>query len=190
MAEAFLGRHAPEDIRAESAGPQPRREGVWPNVVEAMHEVGIDVSSHRPRKLSVEMQLHADWAITLACGTDCPFVPTVVEDWDIPDPAGEGMAETRAIRDEIEMRVKGLVDERIDEIRSDRTAHQLRLEAILPGLVEKFAGRRSDTEIRLCADAILSRFDQAPIRSHVLALAHRQACDCLSRESCDALVVA
>lgn len=189
MAEAFLQRHGPDDVRGESAGSEPRREGVWPNVVEAMREVGLDVSSHRPRRLTAEMQLHADWAVTLACGEECPFVPTVVEDWDIPDPAGKSLAETRVIRDAIEVRVKDLLDQRLEAIRSDRTAHQWRLESILPGLVEKFAGRRSDGEIRVCADAILARYDAAPIRSHVRTLAYRQTCECLSSDVCDPLAV-
>ncbi len=51
-----------------------------------MREIGIDLSDRRPKKLTVEMQLHADWAITLACGAQCPYVPTTVEDWAIPDP--------------------------------------------------------------------------------------------------------
>jgi arsenate reductase (thioredoxin) len=190
MAQAFFERHGPSDISAESAGATPRREGVWPNVVEAMREVGIDISGRRPKKLAIEMQLHADWAVTLACGGECPFVPTVVEDWDIPDPAGKSLEEARSIRDAIEMRVKELIDQRVDAIRADRTAHQLRLEALLPDLVDKFAGRRSDAEIRVCADAVLSRFDDAPVRSHVLTIAHRQTCECLSRQTCDALAVA
>ncbi len=66
MAQAFFERHGPPDIRAESAGQEPA-EAVWPEVVEAMAEVGIDLSQRRPKKLTVEMQLHADWAITLAC---------------------------------------------------------------------------------------------------------------------------
>lgn len=186
MAQAFFERYGPGDIRAESAGKEPRREGVWPNVVEAMREVGIDIAGRRPKKLAIEMQLHADWAVTLACGAECPFVPTVVEDWDIPDPAGKSLEETRAIRDAIEARVKDLVDQRVDAIRADRTAHQLRLEALLPGLIEEFADDRSDAEIRLCADAILSDFDDAEIRSHVLTLAHRRTRACLRRETCDA----
>ena len=60
MAQAFFDRHAPDDVRAESAGQQPRREGVWPNVVEAMREIGIDLSGSGPKRLTVEMQLHAD----------------------------------------------------------------------------------------------------------------------------------
>ena len=60
-----------------------------------MGEIGIDLSSRRPKRLTVEMQLHADWAITLACGAHCPYVPTTVEDWDIPDPAGRPIEEVR-----------------------------------------------------------------------------------------------
>jgi arsenate reductase len=102
MAQALFERHAPADIRAESAGQQPA-ERVWPEVVEAMGEIGIDLSGRRPKKLTVEMQLHADWAITLACGAQCPYVPTPVEDWDIPDPTGRPIEEVRAIRDAVEL---------------------------------------------------------------------------------------
>lgn len=188
MAQAFFERYAPDDIRAESAGQEPRRGGIWPNVLEAMQEVGLDLSERRPTKLTVEMQLHADWAITLACGATCPFVPTTVEDWDIPDPAGKSLEETRAIRDAIEQRVKDLIDQRADAIRADRTAHQLRLERLLPSLAEEFAGVRSDAEVRTCADAILSDYDNAPIRSHVITLAHRRTRDCLRAERCEALI--
>jgi hypothetical protein len=91
MAEALFNRLAPGDMRAESAGQQPRAEGVSPAVVEVLREVGIDISAKRPKKLRTEMQVHADWAITLACGAACPYVPTFVEDWDIPDPAGKSL---------------------------------------------------------------------------------------------------
>jgi arsenate reductase (thioredoxin) len=64
MAQAFFERHGPPDVRAESAGQEPA-DRVWPEVVDAMAEVGIDLSARRPKKLTVEMQLHADWAITL-----------------------------------------------------------------------------------------------------------------------------
>jgi protein-tyrosine-phosphatase len=140
MAQAFFERHAPDDVRAESAGQEPRREGVWPNVIEAMREVGIDLSQARPKKLTLEMQLHADWAMTLACGATCPFVPTVVEDWDVPDPAGKSLEEVRSIRDAIEIRARELVDQRLDPIREDRTGHQLRLARLLPGLASEFGG--------------------------------------------------
>jgi arsenate reductase len=189
MAQAFLDRWAPPDVRAESAGAEPAAQ-VWPEVVEAMAEVGIDLSGRRPQRLSVEMQLHADWAITLACGATCPYVPTLVEDWDIPDPAGRPLDEVRAIRDAIDVRVRELVEQRIDRIRADRTAHQLRLAHLLPNLVEEFEGMRSDAEIRTCADAVLARYDDVPIRSHLLTIAHRQTRDCLRAERCDALAMA
>ena len=115
MAQAFFERYAPDDVRAESAGDEPARR-IWPEVIEAMAEVGIDLSERRPRKLLPEMQLHADWAVTLACGAACPYVPTTVEDWDIEDPAGKPIEGVRGIRDDIESRVKQLIAERLDQI--------------------------------------------------------------------------
>jgi len=189
MAQAFFERHAPEGLRAESAGQDPARE-VWPEVVEAMTEVGIDLAGRRPEKLTVEQQLHADWAITLACGAQCPYVPTTVEDWDVPDPAGKPVEEVRAIRDAVEARVKDLLEQRIDAIRADRTAHQMRLERLLPDLVKEFEGQRSDAEIRSCADAVLADYDDANVRSFLMTIAHRRTRECLKREHCDALATA
>jgi arsenate reductase len=186
MAQALFERHAPPDIRAESAGQEPA-DRVWPEVVEAMREIGIDLADRRPKKLTVEMQLHADWAITLACGAQCPYVPTTVEDWDIPDPAGRPIEEVRAIRDAVEVRVRDLIALRGDAIRSDRTAHQIRLERLLPDLVKEFGGLRSDAEIRACADAILADYREAPVRSFLMTIAHRRTRECLAAERCDAL---
>ena len=189
MAQALFERHAPHDVRAESAGQEPRREGVWPNVIEAMREVGIDLSGSRPKRLTVEMQLHADWAITLACGATCPYVPTVVEDWDIPDPAGRSLEEVRSIRDAIEARVRDMIDQRLEAIRSDPTAHQLRLARLLPSLASEFGRLRSDSEIRACADAILAEYADAPVRSFVMTRAHSKARECLRAEHCAALAL-
>jgi arsenate reductase (thioredoxin) len=186
MAQAFFERHAPPDIRAESAGTDPA-QAIWPTVVEAMAEVGIDLSGRKPRKLLIEMQLHADWAVTMGCGDACPYVPTMVESWDIPDPAGLPLADVRAIRDGIEAQVRELINTKLDAIYADRTAHQLRLTKIVPALAEEFAGRRTDEEIRACADAILTRYDDAPIRSFTTILATRQARECLREETCSAL---
>ena len=180
MAQAFFERHAPEDIRAESAGQEPAGR-VWPEVVEVMREVGVDLSDHRPRKLTVEMQLDADWAVTVACGAQCPYVPTTVEDWDIPDPKGKPVDQVRAIRDAVEARVKDLIDDRLDAIRDDRTAHQMRLLRLLPPLVEEFGGERSEAEIRTVADAILGDYDDAPVRSFAMTLAHKRARATLKR---------
>jgi arsenate reductase len=186
MAHAFFERDAPSDIRAECAGTDPAHE-VWPTVVEAMAEVGIDLSRRKPRKLLVEMQLHADWAVTMGCGDVCPYVPTMVENWNVPDPAGLPLADVRAIRDGIEEQVRDLIDTKLDAIYADRTAHQLRLARILPALAEEFAGRRTHEEIRACADAILCRYDDVPVRSYTTILATRQARECLSADVCDAL---
>ena len=116
MAQAFFERHAPPDLRAESAGQAPA-EAIWPNVIEAMREVGIDLSGRRPKKIELEMQLHADKAITLNCQDTCPYVIGGVEDWDVDDPAGQPLEKVREIRDEIERRVLALL-EHADEIRS------------------------------------------------------------------------
>lgn len=188
MAQAFFERHAPEDVRAESAGSTPERQ-VWPQVVEVMREVGLDVSGRRPTRLTREMQLHADWAATMGCGDACPCVPTTVEAWDLPDPAGRPIEEVRSIRDAIELRVRELVDTKLDAIRCDRTGHQLRLAQLLPSLDEQFIDRRTPEDIRACADAILARYDDAPIRSHVLTVARRQICQCLSADTCDAVAI-
>jgi arsenate reductase (thioredoxin) len=188
MAEALFNRAAPPDVRAESAGEQPAVE-VWPEVVEAMREIGVDLSGRRPRKLLPEMQLHADWAVTLACGASCPYVPTTVEDWDVSDPAGLAVEEVRAIRDDIQARVEDLLASRLDEIRADRTAHQARLARILPPLAREFEGRHSPQEIRACADAILDEYADAPVRSHVMTIAHRRIRQCLRAEACEPALV-
>jgi arsenate reductase len=186
IAQAFFERYAPDDIRAESAGEEPAKE-IWPNVVEAMREVGVDISHRRPKKLDREMQLHADWAITLHCKAACPYVAAAVEDWEVDDPAGQPLEEVRRIRDELEARVREFVETRLDEVRADKTSHQIRLEQLLPSLAEEFEGVKSPEEIRACADAILSDYDEAPVRSFVLTLAHRRTRECLRREECVAI---
>jgi arsenate reductase len=112
MAQGFFERDAPAGAQAESAGTNPA-EQVWPEVVEVMREVGIDISSRTPKKLTVEMQQRANLAVTMGCGDACPYVPTTVEDWELPDPAGRPIEEVRAVRDTIEHRVKQLIADRI-----------------------------------------------------------------------------
>jgi arsenate reductase len=125
MAQAFFARYAPEDLRAESAGPAPA-DPIWPNVVEAMREVGLDISARKPKRIDREMQLHADEAITLNCQESCPYVIGDVEDWEVDDPAGRPIERVRGIRDEIERLVRELVEDRVHEIRGDRSGHQRR----------------------------------------------------------------
>jgi arsenate reductase len=189
MAQAFWKKYAPPDVRAESAGEEPAK-APWPEVVEAMREVGIDISQERPKKLDLEMQLHADWAITLGCGGACPYVPTRVDDWEIPDPRGKSMGEVRAIRDELEGRVRDFIDNRLDAVRENRTAHQVRLARMLPDLDREFGDTHPADEIRRCADAILEGYDDVPVRSMVQTIAYREARECLREDRCAAMSVA
>ncbi len=186
MAQALFERYAPEDVRSESAGSDPARQ-LWPEVIEVMREVDIDLSGRKPKRLSVEMQLHADWAVTMGCGDVCPYVPTTVDAWDIPDPAGLPVEQVREIRDLIDERVRELATGKIDAIRSDGTSHRWRLAKLLPQLIEEFGETRAPEVIRGCADRILDDYDHVPVRSHILTLAHKQTRDCLRQEHCDVL---
>ena len=172
----------------ESAGSEPT--GLAPEVVDAMHEVGLDIADRKPRKLLPEMQLHADWAVTMGCGDACPYVPTTVEDWDIPDPAGRPIEDVRAIRDAVHARVRDLVETKVDAIRSDTTAHRMRLPTPPPAWPRR----------RVRGPSLRPRTSgHAPTRSwpatttsrsevpHVLTLAHRQTRECLAKEHCDVL---
>jgi arsenate reductase len=183
MAQALFERDCTHDCRAESAGSDPA-DRVWPEVVEVMREVGIDLSGHKPKRLSVEMQLHADWAVTMGCGDVCPYVPTRVDDWEIPDPAGRPLGDVREIRDLIAERVSDLLDNHIADIQSDTTSHQWRLAKLLPGLIDEFGATRAPEVIRGCADRVLDHYDDVPIRSHILTLANREARECLSQDPC------
>jgi len=116
MAQAFFERLAPPGVSAESAGTNPA-DAIWPEVIEAMGEVGIDISDRKPKTLTHQMQLRADLAVTMGCGDACPYVPTTVIDWDLPDPAGQPLAKVREIRDTIEQRVRTLIDERVPAAR-------------------------------------------------------------------------
>jgi arsenate reductase len=186
MAQALFERYAPEDVRAESAGSDPGRQ-VWPEVIEVMRELDIDLSGRKPKRLTVEMQLHADWAVTMGCGDVCPYVPTTVDAWDIPDPAGLPLDEVREIRDTIDERVRELATEKIHAIRLDATSHRFRLAKLLPQLIEEFGDTRSAELIRGCADRILDDYDDVPVRTHILTLAHKRTRDCLRQEHCDVL---
>lgn len=174
MAEAFFNRFAPTDVRAESGGSDPGGE-VWPEVVAAMAERGFDLRRVIPKKVTVEMQLRADWAVAVGCEDTCPFVPTTVEDWDIPDPAGRPLPEVRRIRDLVEQQVKALIATRLHTIRGDRQHHEQWLRQLLPALTREFEGVSSSEAIRACAEDVLWRYEEAPVRAFVVTLAHREA---------------
>jgi arsenate reductase len=111
MSEALFARAAGERHTAASAGTAPG-DRVHPAVVEAMREIGVDVSDRRPRLLTRELAEHADVVVTMGCGDECPYVPGKrYLDWDLPDPAGRPIDEVRSIRDDIAGRVEELVAE-------------------------------------------------------------------------------
>jgi arsenate reductase (thioredoxin) len=113
MAAGLLQRRAGDSVRIISAGSEPADQ-LNPAVVEAMNEVGIDLSSERPKKLEDGMVRESDVVITMGCGDACPIYPGKrYEDWDLEDPAGKDLETVRGIRDEIANRVDALITELI-----------------------------------------------------------------------------
>jgi arsenate reductase (thioredoxin) len=111
MAAALMERHAGGRVRVRSAGSDPG-ETINPAVAEAMAEVGIDLAGRSPRRLTEEDGLAADVIVTMGCGDACPVYPGKrYLDWELPDPAGKSLDEVRPIRDEIDRRVRALLDE-------------------------------------------------------------------------------
>jgi protein-tyrosine-phosphatase len=111
MSEALFTRATQGRHEARSAGTMPG-ERVHPEVVEVMAELGIDVSSKQPRKLSPEDSEWADVVVTMGCGDECPYIPGKrYIDWDLPDPKGQPIEVVRATRQEIEQKVEALVSE-------------------------------------------------------------------------------
>lgn len=111
MAAAWFN-HLAGGGRAQSAGTEPA-ERVHPEVLDVMHEVGIDLSSATPQKLTEELARGADLLVTMGCGDKCPYVPGLqVEDWPLEDPKGKSKQRVREIRDEIRVRVEDLLRRR------------------------------------------------------------------------------
>jgi arsenate reductase (thioredoxin) len=109
MSQALLERAAGGRHSAASAGTQPA-ERVHPQVVEAMGEIGVDLSGRRPQRLDAELVAPADVVVTMGCGDECPYYPDKrYVDWDLPDPSTMDVAEVRSLREEIERRVEALV---------------------------------------------------------------------------------
>ncbi|GJM38016.1 MAG: low molecular weight phosphotyrosine protein phosphatase [Acidimicrobiales bacterium] len=109
MAAGFLRHLGGDGVEVLSGGSTPG-DAVNPAAVEAMVELGIDISSARPRRWADSDLEMVDVVITMGCGDECPYVPgTVYEDWPLDDPAGQGVDAVRPIRDEIERRVRDLM---------------------------------------------------------------------------------
>jgi protein-tyrosine-phosphatase len=110
IAAAFARQFGGTRLTVYSAGSAPG-ESLNFAVVAAMLEVGIDISNEAPKALTIEMGRNADVIVTMGCGDACPVYPhKSYVDWELTDPAGKGIEEVRSIRDDIELRVRDLVD--------------------------------------------------------------------------------
>jgi protein-tyrosine-phosphatase len=111
MAAALLDHHAGGRVSVRSAGSAPS-DAVSPAVVEAMRELDLDISRELPKKLTTDAVEEADVVITMGCGDACPIFPGKrYVDWQLDDPAGQGVDAVRPIRDEIDRRVRELLTE-------------------------------------------------------------------------------
>jgi arsenate reductase len=111
MAAAYLTHLAGDRVEVRSAGSAPA-DSVNAAVVEALVEEGIDISNETPKVLTVEAVQESDVVITMGCGDVCPIYPGKrYEDWKLEDPAGQGVASVRPIRDEIRGRIEALIAE-------------------------------------------------------------------------------
>jgi protein-tyrosine-phosphatase len=111
MAAAFARQMGGRRVVVHSAGSAPG-ETLNVAVVEAMMESGIDISNESPQALTLDMGQSADVIVTMGCGDACPvYLGKTYVDWELTDPAGKAIEEVRSIRDEIERRVRGLLDE-------------------------------------------------------------------------------
>lgn len=111
MAAGFLRALGGDRIVVQSAGSEPA-EHVNPLAVAAMAEVGIDIAENEPTRLSVDTVRESDVVITMGCGDACPVFPGKrYEDWELVDPAGQGIDVVREIRNDIRERVVALLDE-------------------------------------------------------------------------------
>ena len=111
MAAGYLKHLAGDRIEVRSAGTDPG-EKVNPAAVEAMAEEGIDISVNFPKKLTDEAVKDSDYVITMGCGDTCPFFPgKTYLDWPLDDPAGQGVAAVRPIRDAVRAKVEALIAE-------------------------------------------------------------------------------
>jgi arsenate reductase (thioredoxin) len=111
MAAAWLSHLAGDRVEVRSAGSAPADQ-INPAAVEAMREVGIDITAETPKILTIDAVKASDVCITMGCGDTCPVFPGKrYLDWTLEDPAGQGVEAVRPIRDEIKKLVEGLIEE-------------------------------------------------------------------------------
>jgi arsenate reductase (thioredoxin) len=108
MAAALFNRYARGRVWADSAGTRPAAR-VHPEVVAVMRELGIDLEGSKPQLLTTELAAGAVRVITMGCAEECPVVSAPMEDWGLPDPAGQPLEAVREIRDDIDHRVRELL---------------------------------------------------------------------------------
>ena len=115
MAAGLVKLRSRGRIHVRSAGSAPASE-INPAVIEAMDELGVDLSEEFPKPLTNEFVQAADVVITMGCGDACPVYPGKrYEDWELDDPAGRDLAAVRVIRDQIDVRVQRLIAELLPE---------------------------------------------------------------------------
>jgi arsenate reductase len=111
MAAGWLTSLAGDRIEVHSAGSEPADQ-INPLAVQAMNEIGIDITRERPKVLTTDAVSRADVVVTMGCGDTCPYFPGKrYEDWELTDPAGQPIEVVRQVRDEIKSRIQTLVDE-------------------------------------------------------------------------------
>jgi arsenate reductase len=129
MSQALFQRVAGGRHRALSAGSEADPNGrVHPEVVEVMSELGIDLSDHRPQRLTHQLAQQAEIVVTMGCGDACPYIPGKrYIDWELEDPESRPVQEVRTIRDDIARRVEQLIDD-LDKAPPSRASRIARRE--------------------------------------------------------------
>ena len=136
MAAGLVKLRSDGRIHVRSAGSAPG-ERINPAVIDAMAELGVDMSQEFPKPLTDEVVAAADAVITMGCGDACPIYPGKrYEDWELQDPAGESLETVRGIRDDLDVRVQKLIGELLPERRVE------------PAPIRAVAGRRGDRDVR------------------------------------------
>jgi arsenate reductase len=120
MAQGWLRHLAGDQIEVRSAGSAPG-DAINPVAVQAMAEAGIDITAEQPKILTVDAVRDSDVVITMGCGDTCPIFPGKrYEDWDLTDPAGQGIDVVRGVRDEIRDRIETLLAELLPDYCASR----------------------------------------------------------------------
>ena len=186
MARAFFERHAPDGIRAESAGEDPARE-IWPGVVEAVAEVGIDIAKRRPKKLLTEMQLHARLGRDARLRRAMPLRSrqrSRTGTFPIPPACRSNGCDRSAMRSSAGCATLRRTGSRRSEATAARTTPASRA---CSGACLRLSSASLGGADCACAHAILDDDNEVPIRSTIMTLATRQARERLRAERRDVL---